>query len=339
MNKITLRILGLFVVLFSHSIRAKSEVYNPKKNEVYKSPLYSTSSKKVSKIGGQLLDSDSLPKRIDRIQILPAFLEETSGLCETPEGIWSINDSQNPSELFLLQRHTYVRWRDSGITISENDFVIFELSYPNTDWEAIESDGENLYIGDFGNNRGNRKDLKIIKLSLDSLKNRVNFTNIPLKQRIDCKSLKGEIIAFSYTDQKEFNIRRLHNFDCEAMVIRDTSILLFSKNWRSLTCDVYEVPKRFGSYNLSKSGSFNPRFLVTDATEAYGKIYFCGYGPSGKQYIGEVNSTNFKKCKRKKLPFKPAQIEGIHFDESVQQIILSTESRKQQKQALMILGE
>lgn len=338
MNKITLPFWSLFVLLFNNSLSAKNEVYKLKKNEVYETRLYSICIEEVSQIGGQLHDSDSLPKRINRIQILPTFLEETSGLCETAEGIWSINDSQNPSELFLLQRVTYVRWRDSGISISEKDFVIFELSYPNTDWEAIESDGENLYIGDFGNNRGNRNDLKIIKISVDSLKKRIDDSS-PHKQRIDCKSFKGEIIAFSYKDQKDFNIRRLHNFDCEAMVLRDTTIVLLSKNWRSLTCDVYEVPKILGSYSLSKSGSFNPRFLVTDATEAHGKIYFCGYGPSGKQYIGEVNSTNFKKCKRKKLPIKPAQIEGIHFDKSVQQIILSTESRKQQKQALMILGE
>jgi len=338
MNKITLRILGLFVVLFSNSIKAKNGVYTSKKNQVYETTLFSISIKNVSKIGGQFRNSDSLPKRIEKTHILPAFLEETSGLCETVEGIWSINDSQNPSELFLLQRHAYIRWRDSGISISENDFVIFELSYPNTDWEAIESDGEYLYVGDFGNNRGNRKDLKIIKISVDTLKKRVDYSS-EYKQRIDCKSLKGEIISFSYKDQKDFNIRRLHNFDCEAMVIRDTTIVLLSKNWRSLSCDVYEVPKKLGSYSLSKSGEFNPRFLVTDATEAHGKIYFCGYGPSGKQYIGEVNSTNFKKCKRKKLPLKPAQIEGIHFDKSVQQIILSTESRKLQKQALIILGE
>ena len=338
MNKITLPFLCFLVVLFSNSMSAKNEVDKLKKNKVYESTLYSISIEKVPNLGLHSYNSDSLPKRIDKIHILPAFLEETSGLCETVEGIWSINDSQNPSELFLLQRHAYIRWRDSGISISENDFVIFELSYPNTDWEALESDGEYLYIGDFGNNRGNRKDLKIIKISVDTLKKRVDYSS-EYKQRIDCKSLKGEIISFSYKDQKDFNIRRLHNFDCEAMVIRDTTIVLLSKNWRSLSCDVYEVPKRLGSYSLSKSGEFNPRFLVTDATEAHGRFYFCGYGPSGKQYIGEVNSTNFKKCKRKKLPIKPAQIEGIHFDKSVQQIILSTESRKQQKQALLILGE
>lgn len=331
MNKIKLRILGLFVMLFSKSISAE--------NKVFSLNLYFVSDEKVPSVDSYFCTSDSLPRRIKKIQILPAFLEEISGLCETEEGIWSINDSQNPSELFLLQRKAYNRWRDSGISISEKDFVIFELSYPNTDWEAVESDGENIYIGDFGNNRGNRNDLKIIKLSLDSLMDRVDFSNTQKSQRIDCKLLKGEIIAFSYAEQQEFNIRRLHNFDCEAMIIRDTSIILLSKNWRSMTCDIYEIPKRIGMFKVKKSASFNPRFLVTDATEANGKIYYCGYGPSGQQYIGEVNSTNFKKCNRRKLPIKPAQIEGIHFDSSIQQIILSTESRKQQKQALMILGE
>ncbi len=34
---------------------------------------------------------------------------------------------------------------------------------------------------------------------------------------------------------------------------------------------------------------------------------------------------------------KPAQVEGIHFDEKTQQLLLSTESRKSQIQSLFLI--
>lgn len=301
--------------------------------------------------------SDSLPNKINRIQTLPSFLSETSALCETKDGIWSINDSHNPSELILLKRSAYYNWRDFGTPLLENHFVIFELGYENHDWEALETDGEYLYIGDFGNNKGNRKNLRIIKVSVDSLRNRMiklvtndiqrltdkdesvksEPSNVDNMLRINCKTLIGEIINFTYASQKEFSSRRLHNYDCEAMLINEKNILLLSKNWKNLKCNIYEIPKVPGHYSLEKIGSFNPKFLITDATQAKEKIFFCGYGPSGKQYIGSVSKSDFKNCKRKKIDLKPTQVEGIHYDQVSNQFIISTEARKSQLQALILI--
>jgi len=302
-------------------------------------------------------EQDSLPNKISRIQTVPNFLAETSALCETKDGIWSINDSHNPSELILLKREAYSNWRDNGIPLLENHFVIFDLAYENHDWEALETDGHYLYIGDFGNNKGNRKNLRIIKISIDSLRRRMNESggkaayklpeNDGIAQiysnnnkqvlRINCKNVAGEIISFNYSNQKEFSARRLHNFDCEAMVVRKNSILLLSKNWKNLKCNIYELPKNAGNYTLKKSGSFNPKFLITDATEADGKIFFCGYERSGKQYIGSISNSDYGQCERKKIALKPAQIEGIHFDKTSKQFLLSTEARKTQLQALVLI--
>lgn len=304
-----------------------------------------------------IFTNDSLPNKINRIQTLPSFLAETSALCETKEGIWSINDSHNPSELILLKRSAYDIWRNQGTALLEEHFVIFELGFDNHDWEALETDGEYLYIGDFGNNKGNRKNLRILKIPLDSLRSRmanagVDVVSIPTDnnplpnnnqaiihkaQRINCKNLLGGIISFSYANQKEFSARRLHNFDCEAMVVNEKSIFLLSKNWKNLKCNIYQLPKDEGYYSLKKTGSFNPKFLITDATQANGKIFFCGYGPSGIQYIGSISNSDFDNCKREKINLKPAQIEGIHFDKIANQFIISTEARKTQLQALILI--
>jgi hypothetical protein len=39
-----------------------------------------------------------------------------------------------------------------------------KVNAKNTDWEALTNDGNNFYIGDFGNNDGSRRDLTIYKV-------------------------------------------------------------------------------------------------------------------------------------------------------------------------------
>lgn len=336
-------------------------------------------------------DTGKLPSHIKRIQNLPSFLSESSALCETAEGMWSINDSHNPSSLYLLRRKAYELWRDSGRVILDAHFIQFDISVKNNDWEALESDGTFLYLGDFGNNRGNRRDLCIIKIPIWSLIKQLSFDTqfqidsiietpnkgLPQNQNmgmdrqtdsivslkkfltdsektvtrtdstlgitsgsvlvVDCTFLSWEKIQFTYPDQTNFEIRRMHNFDCEAMVIEEQRIVLLSKNWKNLRCDIYTLPKKSGTYVATRIGRFNPGFLITDATNHGNTWYVCGYGPSGNQYIGSINRKNFMGFTRKKLPLKPAQIEGIHYDARAKQFILSTEARKTQAQAIMLL--
>jgi len=309
-------------------------------------------------------DSCYINNEIIRISPLPIFLNETSSLCETNEGIWSINDSHNPSELFLLNRRAYQLWRDSAEEFQNSDFTVFEISNSNNDWEAMETDGVNLYLGDFGNNSGTRVNLKIVIINLDSLRKYYQIkTGIEMGlkpsnsmstefTKIDCRKLVNPEINFKYPKQNNFNKRKLHNYDCEAMVVNEQSIFLLSKNWKSLTCDMYKLPKSPGSYEAQQIGKFNPRFLITDVSKSQNTLFVCGYGPSGKQYVGQLNLgkiTDFEKQKsasnfiqiedfyRFKLPIKPAQVEGIHFDQETQQILLSTESRKSQIQSLFLI--
>jgi hypothetical protein len=284
-------------------------------------------------------DTFKLPCQISRIQNLPSFLSESSALCETAEGIWSINDSDNPPALYLLRRKAYELWRDSGRVLLDAHFIRFDISVKNNDWEALETDGTYLYLGDFGNNLGNRRNLRIVKIPIQALLHTLSLNTRTTNDSmvVDCAALLWEEIRFSYADQTNFDARRLHNFDCEAMIVEEQRILLLSKNWKNLRCDIYALPKDSGVYVTSRIGHFNPGFLVTDATSRGNTWYVCGYGPSGNQYIGSINRLKFNGFTRTKLPLKPAQIEGIHCDMRTNQFILSTEARKTQVQAILLL--
>ena len=107
-------------------------------------------------------DSLELDNRFDSIPILSANglqVYEASGVVPATFGddlVWIINDSGNPSELFLVSQST-----GKTITILELDSVT------NIDWEDIASYQDTLgynylYIADIGDNYGSRATVTFI---------------------------------------------------------------------------------------------------------------------------------------------------------------------------------
>src|SRR4051812_45510552 len=84
---------------------------------------------------------------------LPAVLKESSGLCYTDGQLWSFGDSGNPDAIYKIDTTT-------GAILQ----TVTIANYPNTDWEDITADALYIYIGDFGNNSGDRTDLKILRV-------------------------------------------------------------------------------------------------------------------------------------------------------------------------------
>lgn len=88
------------------------------------------------------------------VNALPQAVNETSGLIYWNGGLWTHNDSGNPPELYKLD------------TLSGQILQTIIISgVQNIDWEDIAQDETHIYIGDFGNNAGNRTDLKVLKIS------------------------------------------------------------------------------------------------------------------------------------------------------------------------------
>lgn len=126
----------------------------------------------------------------------------------------------------------------------------------NHDWEDVTHDSAYVYIGDFGNNNGDRKNLQILKiLKSDILKK---------------NEVTAEWINFSYADQSDFTKRRgEHDFDCEAMIAIGDSLFLFTKNWADNRTRVYGLPSKTGNYSIHPLASYDTGGLVTGA--AYDK--------------------------------------------------------------------
>lgn len=170
-------------------------------------------------------------------------LKETSGVIYFRKHIWTFNDSGGKPEIYKIDRET-------GKVIQT---VIIENA-ENRDWEDITQDKKYIYIGDFGNNLGNRQDLKIYKIMKKP---------IALKKKTKVTS---EIIEFSYNDQQSFDVKnRNHNFDCESMISFDDSLIIFTKNWEDGKTRMYKLPKAPGQYKLDYVSSYNVNGLATGA--------------------------------------------------------------------------
>jgi len=285
---------------------------------------------KIIKIFILLVFTSIIP--VTRAQKLPSELKElrstgipkeTSGLCIVQSTIYSINDSGNPSEIWFANL--------DSLYIGNAKWKAININVKNVDWEAIETDAahNHLYIGEFGNNKGKRKDLKIIKIPImGELNNSDSIVNI----EFDYEDYSERVI------EKSISIKgkKMHNFDCEAFWVLDSSIYLFTKNWGNRKCNIYKIPNQSGKHVAKKIGQFDPGFLVTDCVKVGDSLFYCGYSLTGNQYVGSVSWGTWENCNRKKLNIKPAQFEAITWDAEKGEFILSSESRKSQKESLFI---
>ncbi len=168
---------------------------------------------------------------------LPKDLKETSGIFYDSANnlIWTLEDIGNENEIYALDYKGKILK-----TIKLNDLE-------NNDWEDITQDKQgNLYIGDFGNNDNERKDLAIYKVSATDLE----------KENIE----KTTKISFNYPEQTEFppNKKELF-FDVEGFIEMNNNFYLFTKN-RSKKGDgtvfIYKIPNQEGNHEAKKIGEF-----------------------------------------------------------------------------------
>jgi len=193
------------------------------------------------------------PIKIVLKNALPAKLKESSGLCYTDGCLWSFGDSGNPNSIYKTDTTT-------GSIIQ----TVTISNYPNTDWEDITADSGFIYIGDFGNNNGDRKDLKILKVNKADLKS----SAVQL-------SVNAESINFTYSDQTDFTPNSNTNFDCEAVVAIDQQIYIFTKDGGDFKTRCYKLSKIQGNYSVAPYSTF----------ESQGKITAAAFAPATKEIV------------------------------------------------------
>lgn len=192
---------------------------------------------------------------IDAITIgmLDSLLDGTSSLFFWNNGFWTFNDHYDNC-LYQID--------STNATIAET-FCINGIS--SRDMEEISQDSLYLYFGDMGNNRGDRHDLHILRISKESILN---------------QTFAIDTIAFSYEDQTDFSVQpQATDFDCEAFVVKDDSIYLFTKQWVSTQTTIYSLPKTPGTHIAQRRETYNVNGLITGATyiPEYQLIVLCGY--------------------------------------------------------------
>jgi len=248
---------------------------------------------------------------LDEINTLPAELTENSGLIGFDGLIWFINDSGNEPEIYGYSREQN--------TIQKTLVV---KGTTNADWEDITRNEEYIFIGDFGNNAGDRTDLNIICINLSDLQSAVD-TVIP-----------AGIIEFAYEDQTDFTgAPQNTQFDCEAFIAASGTICLFTKDWVTRQTRIYSVPAAPGNYTAGFIDQWNVEGLITSAawSEVSDQLILLGYSPVVPfvwVYSGfDPETLNFDIAKRTDFGnYIGTQTEGIMISDNGT-ILISSEAR------------
>lgn len=158
---------------------------------------------------------------------LPKKLVEVSGMEYHPKttDFWMLNDGGNPNEIYRVSKKGNVK-------------QTLKIDAKNYDWEDLTKDEKgNYYIGDFGNNNNNRKNLRILVVK---------------KAQFDGKKAAVQEINFSYPNQKQFPPENSNLiFDAEALVYFNNYLYIFTKSRiedHFGKTNLYKVPAKKGTY-------------------------------------------------------------------------------------------
>lgn len=169
---------------------------------------------------------------------IPMTLNEVSGIAfDAQENLfWMVNDSGNKPILY-------------GVDKKGTIIKTLTIKAKNRDWEDLTMDPEgNIYIGNFGNNNNDSKDLSIYKISRDSITS-------------NRKAITPEVIRFSYPEQVKFPPKKKNrHFDSEAFFFFKDSLYLFTKSRAPKEkgkTKLYQLPTKAGTYSAKYLDAFN----------------------------------------------------------------------------------
>jgi len=174
---------------------------------------------------------------------LPESVKETSGLAFHNGKLYTHNDSGNEPIIYVIDTASFQITQKIKLKNAKNH-----------DWEDICCDGTTLYIGDIGNNKGNRTNLKIYIVPLSEIPDSGDA------------EIEPEKIKFYFADQTVFEHKKhQHDYDCESLMATDNYLYLFSKGWQTGTSRIYRLTKNPGKQVAQVVNWFNPQGLVTGA--------------------------------------------------------------------------
>lgn len=250
--------------------------------------------------------------KLDYLGHFPSNLSEVSGLDIDRSGnLWAIEDNGNKDVLYQVD-------------FKGNPIKKLKIEdAKNKDWEdlAIAQDGT-IFIGDFGNNHNDRKDLVIHRIP---------------KEQMTKKTPKAEEIAFSYPQQEDFPPKKKDLlFDAEGFIHWNGHLYIFTKN-RSRPYSgktlVYRVPDTEGEYEATLLGEITlctnqDHCSVTgaDISEDGKTIALIGYGFI--YLLTEFDFEDFSSPKVNIIDLEyPTQIESVCFLDNGTLLIADEQSK------------
>ncbi len=227
----------------------------------------------------------SIVKTVEKYN-LPNILEETSGLAILNDTLWTLNDSGNEATLYAIST--------KGELLDKRD-----TAKTNIDWEDMTIINGNMLVADMGNNFGTRKNLHLLEIDLS-----------------DGGATTLDSIPFNYPEQDNFNFQQATHFDAEGIVVFENKIVVFTKNRRTLTSDVYVISPSGGP--ATKIGSLPVGSLITGADyhQESKTLALTGYRRDDNQYLYVIDNFSLSavadaNIAQYELDFNGAQIEAI----------------------------
>lgn len=184
-----------------------------------------------------------ISQQLTLVTKLEELISETSGLAYLNGKIISHNDSRGQAALYEIDPSTGKVTRTVVIKNAKN-----------IDWEEVTFDNNYLYIGDIGNNKGSRTNLRIYRVPVSEYVSAANDT------------VSAEVINFHYSDQKDFTSNQYAtNYDAEALLSYQGKLYIFTKNWLNSWTNIYAVLNQKGDQTAVRIDSINVKGLVTGA--------------------------------------------------------------------------
>lgn len=230
--------------------------------------------------------------------LLPKELKEISGITASGTDIWAITDKPHA---------TLYRLDLSGSLKEQVEITNVQA----TDVEAVASDADFIYIGDVGDNTGDRIERKIIKVAKKAIKNEKNV------------KVTGEVIEFVFAGDGQTESKKQNNFDCEALLSCKDSLYVFTKDRQDKETRLFVLPKTAGKHTARFIDSFNSKGLITDAAinPANNELALTGYHKGHKFpfiiLFNNFSSNNFFSGDYKRINLADKswdwQLEGITY--------------------------
>ncbi len=233
--------------------------------------------------------------------VLPKELKEISGMVAAGKDVWAITDKPK-ANIYKLDT--------LGNLVEEVNIKNVEA----TDVEAVTADENNLYVGDVGDNNGDREERKIFKLAK---------ANIPAGKKAE---VTGEVISFTFPNEVAVENKKLNNYDCESLLSYKDSLYVFTKDREDKETRLFAVPKVPGTYTAPFIDSFNSKGLVTDAAinQSDNEVALIGYR-KGHHFpfiilFKDFNGSDFFSGKHKRLELADKdwdwQLESITYNKA-----------------------